>query len=90
MSQNTREETPSRPISRLITLGVLIVALLSSLIIGTVTSDESRLTPDLALDLEGGTEIILTPQTTDGSEITQEDVNQAIEIIRQRDRKSVV
>lgn len=84
MSQNTREETPSRPISRLITLGVLIVALLSSLIIGTVTSDESRLTPDLALDLEGGTEIILTPQTTDGSEITQEDVNQAIEIIRQR------
>ncbi|WP_353067397.1 protein translocase subunit SecD [Arcanobacterium hippocoleae] len=28
--------------------------------------------------------MILTPVTTDGSEITQEDVNQAIEIIRQR------
>ena len=84
MSHNTYEETPSRPFTRLITLGVLIVALLASLIIGTVGGDKSRLTPDLALDLEGGTEIILTPQTTDGSKITEDDVNQAIEIIRQR------
>src|SRR5690625_5126743 len=40
--------------------------------------------PNLALDLEGGTQIILTPHTSDGSQITQADVQQAIEIIRQR------
>lgn len=51
--------------------------------IGNRTSD-AELTPKLALDLEGGTQLILTPKTTDGSEITAEDVDQAIEIIRQR------
>ncbi|MDD9206171.1 protein translocase subunit SecD, partial [Georgenia sp. 10Sc9-8] len=40
--------------------------------------------PNLALDLEGGTQLILTPVTEDGSEVTDEDVQQAIEIIRQR------
>ncbi|WP_126383869.1 protein translocase subunit SecD [Actinomyces howellii] len=47
-------------------------------------SGRTSLTPGLALDLEGGTQIILTPTTSDGSEITNEDVDQAIEIIRQR------
>ena len=49
-----------------------------------MTGSESRWTPDLALDLEGGTQIILTPVTDDGSEITSEDITQAIQIIRQR------
>ena len=49
-----------------------------------MTGAESRWTPDLALDLEGGTQIILTPVTDDGSEITAEDITQAIQIIRQR------
>nr|WP_194309115.1 protein translocase subunit SecD [Flaviflexus huanghaiensis] len=49
-----------------------------------MTGSESRWSPDLALDLEGGTQIILTPVTDDGSEITAEDISQAIEIIRQR------
>ena len=40
------------------------------------------MTPGLALDLEGGTQIILTPTTTDESEITDENVNEAIEVIR--------
>ena len=51
--------------------------------IGTHTSDASW-TPKLALDLEGGTQIILTPVSTDGREPTSEDISQAINVIRQR------
>ncbi|MDY5155682.1 protein translocase subunit SecD, partial [Actinotignum urinale] len=71
---------------RIITLAILAIALFVSLGVGSVTGSgsESRWTPNFALDLEGGTELILTPKTTDNSEITSEDVNQAIEIIRQR------
>lgn len=41
-------------------------------------------TPRLALDLEGGTQIILTPKSEDGQAVTAEDLDQAIGIIRQR------
>lgn len=40
--------------------------------------------PGLALDLQGGTQIILEPVTTDGSEITPEALDEAINVIRQR------
>lgn len=78
------EQTTANPRKRLVVLAIMVLALLGSLLVGTVTSDKNRFTPDLALDLEGGTQIILTPVTTDGSEITETDVAQAIEIIRQR------
>ena len=45
---------------------------------------KASLTPGLALDLEGGTQLILTPTTSDGSAISDNDVEQAIEVIRQR------
>ena len=45
---------------------------------------KASLAPGLALDLEGGTQLILTPTTSDGSAISDEDVEQAIEVIRQR------
>lgn len=77
------KDGPGRPWPRLITLGTMVVALVATLIAGTLSGD-NRLRPDLALDLEGGTQIILTPVTTDGSEITEQDIVQAIEIIRQR------
>ncbi len=64
-------------------LGLAIVLLVGILFIGVRFSDAS-LTPKLALDLEGGTQLILTPRTSDGSEVTEEDINQAIKIIRQR------
>jgi len=40
--------------------------------------------PKLALDLEGGTEIILAPSVLDGERATEEQLQQAVEIIRQR------
>ncbi|QEO16310.1 protein translocase subunit SecD [Agromyces intestinalis] len=41
-------------------------------------------TPKLALDLEGGTEIILAPKLEDGQSASQEQLDQAVSIIRQR------
>ncbi|WP_411700180.1 protein translocase subunit SecD [Conyzicola sp.] len=41
-------------------------------------------TPKLALDLEGGTQIILAPQLEDGQEVTPDQLTQAVSIIRDR------
>ena len=40
--------------------------------------------PNLALDLSGGTQIILTPVVEEGKQVLPEQVNQAVSIIRQR------
>jgi preprotein translocase subunit SecD len=40
--------------------------------------------PKLALDLQGGTQIILAPQLAEGQSVTEEQLNQAVTIIRQR------
>ncbi|WP_127127757.1 protein translocase subunit SecD [Georgenia sp. SYP-B2076] len=73
----------ARPRRTLGLLFVLLIALLGSVVAGNRLSD-ATFAPKLALDLEGGTQLILTPKTTDNSKVTQEDVDQAIEIIRQR------
>jgi len=67
----------------LTTLAVLIILAIGGLAAGVRWSDATWM-PKLALDLEGGTQIILTPKTTDGSEITDQDISEAIRIIRQR------
>lgn len=64
-------------------LGVAIVALLGTVLAGSIWDDAS-FTPKLALDLEGGTQIILTPVAETGEEVTPEQITQAIDIIRQR------
>ncbi|MEK7663724.1 MAG: protein translocase subunit SecD, partial [Actinomycetota bacterium] len=40
--------------------------------------------PKLALDLEGGTQIVLSPQLESGQTVTTEQMAQAVSIIRQR------
>ena len=54
-----------------------------ALFAGNKWSDASW-TPNLALDLEGGTQIILQAVTANNEPVSSEDINQAIEIIRQR------
>ncbi len=44
----------------------------------------SSWTPELALDLQGGTQIVLSAETEDGAAPTQEQLDQAAAIIRQR------
>jgi preprotein translocase subunit SecD len=41
-------------------------------------------TPKLGLDLRGGTQVILTPTSTDGAQVNDDQLKQAVEIIRQR------
>jgi preprotein translocase subunit SecD len=72
-----------RPVRTLVTLAVLIVALFASIFAGTRWGDAS-LTPNLALDLEGGTQIILEPVPEAQGDVTPETINQAIAVIRQR------
>jgi len=79
----TTNRSTSRPGRSLIGLGIIVLVLFGSIGIGTWQSDASW-SPKLALDLEGGTQIILQPVTTDGQTVTSEDINQAIAIIRQR------
>lgn len=57
--------------------------MLGSVLAGTKWSD-ATLSPKLALDLEGGTQVILQAVTTNNEPVSSEDINQAIEIIRQR------
>lgn len=72
-----------RPVRTLVTLGVLTVALFGTLLAGFQWSDAS-LSPKLALDLEGGTQVILTPVPEAQGEVTATTISQAIDVIRQR------
>ncbi|GCE75161.1 protein translocase subunit SecD [Cellulomonas biazotea] len=80
MAPPTRRHRPART---LLWLGLLIVALFGTLFAGTQNSTATW-TPNLALDLEGGTQIILRPVAEDTGDITSETISQAIQVIRQR------
>jgi len=86
--------TAPRPLRKIVTLIVLLAAMLGAVAIGQQLHDDSdgdsgpSFAPGLALDLEGGVQLILTPrldpEAQEGDEITAEDIEQAIQIIRQR------
>ena len=64
---------------------ILLILVLASTILWTYwpgASHEAR----LGLDLRGGTQVILTPELAPGEEgvLTQDQINQTVEIIRQR------
>jgi preprotein translocase subunit SecD len=83
-SKRSTRPTPVRKAWRsLAWLGVIIVALFGINAAGVIWAGGSW-TPKLALDLEGGTQIILAPQLADGESVTQEQLDQAVSIIRQR------
>ena len=64
---------------------LIITALLFGInALGVYVFKESSWSPELALDLQGGTQIILEAQTADGAAPTEEQMNQAVTIIRQR------
>ncbi|HEY0249311.1 MAG TPA: protein translocase subunit SecD [Gryllotalpicola sp.] len=76
--------SPARHASRsLIWLGVLIVALIAALASGVIWGG-ATVAPKLGLDLQGGTEVILTPALEKGKHVTNDELDQAVSIIRQR------
>jgi preprotein translocase subunit SecD len=70
-------------------LGVIIVGLIALNAFGVLTQNGSW-TPKLALDLEGGTQIILAPRVESGATVTSEQLTEAVGIIRQRVNSSGV
>lgn len=74
------------PAKILITLAVFTAIALGALITGTAMGRTTML-PELALDLQGGTQLILTPTAREGEgnvEVTENDLQEAIRVIRQR------
>ncbi len=78
--------TPERKALRSLAWLLVIAALLAGLnFLGTIIdSARAGWTPKLALDLEGGTQIILAPKLESGQTVSPEQLNQAVSIIRQR------
>jgi len=69
---------------RLVWLGAMIVSIAALIGIGVATGSSATLTPKLALDLEGGTSIILSPVVAEGTVVSEKELQQAVGIIRQR------
>ncbi|PZE67566.1 protein translocase subunit SecD [Curtobacterium sp. MCBD17_021] len=88
--------TPVKKALRSLTWLVIIMAILAGLntaasILASTSKDASdkwydgaSWVPELALDLQGGTQITLAAQSTEGSAVTSEQLQQAVNIIRQR------
>lgn len=68
----------------LISLLVVTAALFGVNAIGVHAFQQSSWAPELALDLQGGTQIVLGAVTEDGADPTAEQLDQAAAIIRQR------
>jgi preprotein translocase subunit SecD len=89
LATDTRRSRPVRTIVLLTILTILLPfgALLAGWQLDGKSSDNpdgASLAPGLALDLQGGTQIILQAVTSDGSEVTPEAMEEAIGVIRQR------
>lgn len=80
MAKSTPVTKAWRGLIWLITLTVALTALIG----GGVLWSEASWAPKLALDLEGGTQIVLEPQLEDGQTVSEEQLNQAVAIMRQR------
>ena len=77
--------TPVRSAWRALTGLLAITAVLFGVnALGVHVFQQSSWTPELALDLQGGTQIILEAQTADGAAPSAEQMQQAVTIIRQR------
>ncbi|RGE22375.1 protein translocase subunit SecD [Leucobacter sp. wl10] len=67
----------------LVFLLVILAALAGVITLGVFRGDATW-TPKLALDLQGGTQILLAAEQTDGQAVGGEQLQQAVSIIRQR------
>ena len=78
-----RSANASRPGRALLVLVALLAVIFGSIALGATTSD-GQWTPKLALDLEGGTQMILSPKPQAGEEgkITAKQITDAVKIIR--------
>lgn len=82
MAEKNTAATARRKVSWLAGIAAFFAGLM---VWGVVTVQPgASYVPELALDLQGGTQIILTPSIADGQQASQEQLAQAVTIIRQR------
>jgi preprotein translocase subunit SecD len=62
----------------------IVIGLTALIAVGSLSDENASFTPKLALDLQGGTQVILSPLLLDGESVTPEQLDQAVSIIRQR------
>ncbi|MFK0000993.1 protein translocase subunit SecD [Paenarthrobacter sp. NPDC090522] len=75
---------PKNSARRVLTWLGAIFVVLTAVLGGGVLTGHASWAPKLALDLEGGTQMILAPKVEGASDINEEQLNQAVAIIRQR------
>ncbi len=68
----------SKPARRIVVFGAVLAAMFG------VVALNGDWAPQLGLDLQGGTRITLSADTTDGSGVTDDKLTEAVDIIRQR------
>ncbi|EWT01658.1 protein-export membrane protein SecD [Intrasporangium oryzae NRRL B-24470] len=78
-----RSSTRTSAVRSLLALLVIILGL-GALAGGLKVWSDGQLTPRLGLDLQGGTEMVLEPSLVGNEQVTPGQVNQAVDIIRQR------
>ena len=84
LSSYVARTTPVKKAWRSLAWLAAIIAALAGLNLYGVLVDGGGWAPKLDLDLAGGTQIILTPQLETGQTVSQDELNQAVAIIRQR------
>ncbi|MFJ4229032.1 protein translocase subunit SecD [Paenarthrobacter nicotinovorans] len=75
---------PKNSARRVLTWLGAIFVVLTVVLAGGVMTGHASWAPKLALDLEGGTQMILAPRVEGATDINEEQLNQAVAIIRQR------
>lgn len=81
MSVSTTVKSARKSLSWLL---AIIIGLTALIAVGSLSDENASFTPKLALDLQGGTQVILSPLLLDGQGVTSEQLDQAVSIIRQR------
>ncbi|HET8616731.1 MAG TPA: protein translocase subunit SecD [Actinomycetales bacterium] len=79
--RSTTRSHVTRPLLGLVALVVVIYAIIGA---GVQLGTGKHWTPQLGLDLEGGTQIVLTPVIEGGQKVTSQTLAQAVDIIRAR------
>jgi preprotein translocase subunit SecD len=80
----TRSSGSTHPLRPLLVLLAVIAVLYGIIGAGVQLGNNKHWTPQLGLDLEGGTQIVLTPVLQGGEKVTTQTLAQAVDIIRAR------
>lgn len=76
--------TPVRKAWRAITWLVVLTAMFTAIVGASTVFSTGSWEPKLALDLQGGTQIVLEAKVGEGQQVSNEQLTQAVSIIRQR------